>query len=141
MKHRISPTTVIACAALFFSLGGSAIAASHYLITSIHQIKPSVRRQLAGRSIAGLEMFTSIPQTLTSTQTTATATVMCAPGQHVLGGGGEGWRMTLQQSTPDGASGWTVTATYDASQPQQAPGQPPPTAVPGDVQAWAVCAR
>jgi Collagen triple helix repeat (20 copies) len=48
--RRISPSTVIASLALFFALGGSAIAAKHYLITSAAQIKPSVLRELRGKS-------------------------------------------------------------------------------------------
>ena len=39
----------IAILALFFALGGSAIAAKRYLITSPKQIKPSVLTKLRGR--------------------------------------------------------------------------------------------
>lgn len=46
--RRPSPTTIIASLALFLSLGGSAIAAGHYLITSTNQIKPSVLAKLHG---------------------------------------------------------------------------------------------
>lgn len=46
--RRPSMTTVIACLALFFALGGTAIAAQHYLITSTSQIKPSVLAKLKG---------------------------------------------------------------------------------------------
>jgi hypothetical protein len=46
--HRPSPTTVLSALALFFALGGTAIAARHYLITSTSQIKPSVLHQLHG---------------------------------------------------------------------------------------------
>jgi hypothetical protein len=45
---RPSPATAIACVAVFFSLGGAALAAGHYLITSTSQIKPSVLKQLHG---------------------------------------------------------------------------------------------
>jgi len=48
MRKRISPATVISCVALFFSLGGASLAASHYLITSVHQIAPKVQRELRG---------------------------------------------------------------------------------------------
>jgi len=41
--------TVIASLALFFALGGTAIAAQHYLITSTSQIKPSVLTKLKGK--------------------------------------------------------------------------------------------
>jgi hypothetical protein len=50
-----SVTTVIACLALFFSLAGTGLAASKYIITSTHQIKPSVLKALRGkRGPAGL---------------------------------------------------------------------------------------
>ena len=45
---RPSSATIIACLALFFALGGTAIAAKHYLITSTSQIKPSVLTKLKG---------------------------------------------------------------------------------------------
>lgn len=43
-----SPAGVIASLALFFALGGTAVAANHYLITSTGQIKPSVLKALHG---------------------------------------------------------------------------------------------
>jgi hypothetical protein len=48
--RRPTPGTAIALVALFFALGGSAVAASHYLITSTKQIKPSVLRALRGHN-------------------------------------------------------------------------------------------
>ena len=45
-----SPSMAIALAALFFALGGGAVAAieHHYVITSTKQIKPSVLKKLKG---------------------------------------------------------------------------------------------
>jgi hypothetical protein len=48
--RRPSAPGVIALLALFFALGGTAIAAKHYLITSTSQIKPSVLKQLHGQA-------------------------------------------------------------------------------------------
>lgn len=48
MIRRPSTATVTASVALFFSLAGTGLAASHYLITSVSQIKPSVRHALRG---------------------------------------------------------------------------------------------
>ncbi len=51
MRPRIpSPATIIASVALFVALGGTALAASHYIITSTSQIKPSVLRSLRGKA-------------------------------------------------------------------------------------------
>jgi hypothetical protein len=50
LRKRMSYANVIATVALFFAFsGGAAYAASHYLITSTKQIKPSVLKSLAGR--------------------------------------------------------------------------------------------
>ena len=46
--RRPSPATIIASVALFFSLAGTGLAASKYLITSTKQIKPSVIHALKG---------------------------------------------------------------------------------------------
>jgi Collagen triple helix repeat (20 copies) len=46
--HRPSPASIIASLALFFALGGTAMAARHYLLTSTSQIKPSVLKALKG---------------------------------------------------------------------------------------------
>jgi Collagen triple helix repeat (20 copies) len=48
--RRPSPTIVIAVLALFFALGGTAVATSHYLLTSTSQIKPSVLKKLRGNA-------------------------------------------------------------------------------------------
>jgi hypothetical protein len=46
--RRPSPAAVLSALALFFALGGTAIATRHYLITSTSQIKPSVLKKLHG---------------------------------------------------------------------------------------------
>ena len=45
-RRRPSPTTVIAVLALVLAIGGTAVAASRYVITSKSQIKPSVLHEL-----------------------------------------------------------------------------------------------
>jgi hypothetical protein len=47
-RGRLSYANVTATVALFFALSGGALAASHYLITSTRQIKPSVLSALKG---------------------------------------------------------------------------------------------
>ncbi len=44
-----SPAMVVASLALFFALGGSALAAKHYLISSTKQISPKVLKKLQGK--------------------------------------------------------------------------------------------
>jgi hypothetical protein len=54
MKRHMTYANVAATLALVFSMAGGAFAASHYLITSTKQIKPSVLAQLRGlRGLAG----------------------------------------------------------------------------------------
>jgi hypothetical protein len=50
MKPRITYANVAATLALFFALGGSAVAAKHYLINSTSQVKPSVLAKLKGKT-------------------------------------------------------------------------------------------
>jgi hypothetical protein len=51
-KHRRTSRRAMAVAllALFIAIGGTAVAANHYLITSTGQIKPSVLKKLNGKS-------------------------------------------------------------------------------------------
>ena len=66
-RPKPSPAAVIAGLALFFALGGSAVAASRYIITSTSQIKPSVLAKLdtsiQARVITGLRGATGITGT------------------------------------------------------------------------------
>jgi hypothetical protein len=49
-RFRPTPALAIALVALFVALGGSAFAATHYVITRTTQIKPSVVRALRGKT-------------------------------------------------------------------------------------------
>jgi hypothetical protein len=50
IQRRLSYANVVATLALVFSMTGGALAARHYLVTSVKQISPHVIRQLKGRS-------------------------------------------------------------------------------------------
>jgi hypothetical protein len=50
MRRKPTPTSVVAVLALFVALGGTAVAANRYLITSTGQIRPSVLKELRGRT-------------------------------------------------------------------------------------------
>jgi hypothetical protein len=49
IRRRVTYANVAATIALFLSLGGSALAAQHYLITSTKQISPKVLQKLKGK--------------------------------------------------------------------------------------------
>lgn len=51
--RRPSASLIVATTALFVSLGGTGLAASHYLLTSTRQIKPAVLRELEKRGPRG----------------------------------------------------------------------------------------
>jgi collagen triple helix repeat protein len=62
--RRVSPATVIAVLALVLALGGSAIAAKRYLITTTKQISPKALKEissLAGQGAAGAPGSQGIP--------------------------------------------------------------------------------
>lgn len=50
MRRHINYANAVATLALVFAMSGSALAASHYLITSTKQIKPAVLRKLRGNA-------------------------------------------------------------------------------------------
>ncbi len=50
IRSHLSYANVAATMALVFAMGGSAVAANHYLVTSTKQIKPSVLKSLKGNA-------------------------------------------------------------------------------------------
>jgi hypothetical protein len=93
------PSTWIAALALFVALGGTAVAARHYLITNTSQIKPSVLKKLKGNmgpagpagpsNLSGLISVTGPTVAVPSGQV-VTAIASCPAGSHVVSGGGNG---------------------------------------------------
>lgn len=162
-----SPSLIVACLALFFSLGGGAYAASRVLITNVHQIGPGVRHELRGRrgpagprgpagsqspqgqaAAAPPVLPTTYQVTSSATLTAASANVSlieaCKSGDTVLSGGfsGNGEIVTAseQTNTNTNVPAWIVTAHLD---PNYSPGvgkdgTPPPAA---QVNAQVICTR
>jgi hypothetical protein len=92
LPRHLSYANVASTLALLFAMGGSAIAASHYLINSTHQINPKVIRALRGKQGRRGESGTAGP-----------AGVKGAEGQRGL----EGQRGSEGQRGPEGASALT----------------------------------
>lgn len=155
IKHRPSPTAVVALLALFFALGGTAFAAKHYIISSTGQIKPSVLRSLKGRTGPKGPQGPQGPQGPTGTQgpagpsSIATVTEVdgpsnsipagdadssiatCPAGQRVISGGGAaitdaGDGLAASESSVDEQSWFVVAANTGAAT--------------GSIQAIAFCA-
>ena len=95
-----SPAIVIACLALFVAGTGTSIAATHYLITSTKQIKPTVLAKLKGNKgprgltgaagAAGAAGATHVVTRGASgavTNTYSYQTASCAAGEVATGGG------------------------------------------------------
>jgi hypothetical protein len=155
---RPSASLILATLALFVSIGGTAVAAAHYLITSTKQIKPSVLRQLRGHTgpqgIAGPQGPTGLQgpaggigpagpvalQYVTSTACagTGTSTVVCSAScptalPDPVGGG-------LSAS----ANGTPITSTYPIPPSGSTPGgwqvQINGNGVPITYTVYAICA-
>jgi len=127
---RPSAALVVATLALCVSIVGTGAAASHYLITSTHQIKPSVLAQLRGRTgprgatgaagtftasdlhvVAGTQVTLGISG---SSSASGTAYATCPAGSSVVSGGYStnliDGHLTIDQPYGDG---WAVTAIND----------------------------
>ncbi len=84
-----SPAAVIALLALFFALGGSAVAAGRYLITSTGQIKPSVLSRLRGPSLSQL-IEVAAPAGSIAPGEVGGSHATCPEGFRAISGGGTG---------------------------------------------------
>lgn len=133
--RRPSATTAIALLALFFALGGTAVAARHYLITSTSQIKPSVLRQLMGASglaqgtpgaagpqgpagptgpqgpagpsnVSGLTEVQG-PKNSVAAGGVATSVATCPAGQHAVSGGSNVYAGTMSGEASEADEGRT----------------------------------
>lgn len=161
MQKRISASTVIACVALFFSLSGDGLAASRYLITSVSQIKPSVRLALRGpqgdpgetgpQGIAGV-VGEAGPQGpaglidwsrtytvrvfvgLPNDNTEAFAIAPCHPGDRILTGGVQSYHGVIVITEPT-STGWVASGHLDPAYPVVGD----PTEITGTLEAIAVC--
>ncbi len=129
-----------ATAAVLVVLASGAFAASKYLITSTHQIAPTVLKQLqtSGLNAKDVSMVTSSPQTLCvtagSASTICTETIAvanCPAGTKALSGG---WSISAlpEQTIADnhptaGDNGWEVGLYNDGTT--------------GSFTAYALCAK
>lgn len=111
---RLRPSTVIACSALFLSLGGGAWASQHYVITSKSQIKPSVLDQLKGdrgpkgakgdQGIQGIQGNQGIQGGQGSPGANGTGSIVVAHEQFDEGPLAEGATVSESVSCPAGSS-------------------------------------
>jgi hypothetical protein len=137
---RPSPAVLIAGLALLFALGGSAVAARRYLITSTGQIKPSVLHKLHGaRGPAGpagapgvpgpagsqgpagpagpVELgplaIARAPDVLVAPQTEMTSVASCPDGSHVVSGGAwTGVALVIYSEMSDDHQSW-ITLVFN----------------------------
>lgn len=133
--QRPSASLVVATAALFVSLGGTGIAATHYLITSTKQISPRVLKKLEKRGPRGANGMNGTDGTNGIAGTTGTfdasnvtivdgptvsvfvggsaaqSVVSCPAGDTVIGGGYQPASIvygSTEQDGPTSASTWAV---------------------------------
>lgn len=149
-SRRPSPATVIALFALFFALGGTAIAAHHYLITNTSQIKPSVLRSLHGNAgrpgpagaagpaglqgPAGPSNLSGLTAVEAETSVAANEVegiaATCPAGQHAVSGGGAALvgagGLNVTKMSTDHQSWFAITNNE--------------AIIPGTIRAYAYCA-
>lgn len=158
MSHRISPATLIASVALFFSLTGAGMAASGYRITSLFQIAPKVRHALRGERgpsgpagaaapaaanrIVGTSLWfappgASIAQSqeadMTASRPAGSVVAQCPSGSYALEGGYTGNGEAVTSSVPNTLAGPLPPPGWDVAA-VLLPGQSS-----GWVIAWALC--
>jgi len=118
-SRRVNPALVVALLALGIAAGGTAVAASRYVITSPSQIKPSVLKSIAGTARNELHWVESKYALLTPGQPGAQATARCAPGDHIVTGGFGGAEMApgavIAADRPTVSTGWTMIVQPGAS--------------------------
>jgi len=102
---RPSPAMIVALTALVFSMGGTAIAAKHYLITSTNQIKPSVLRALEKRLDPNPRVGTSLTGSTGATGPEGKEGKQGAPGIGVTVIGPSGLQGVEGQRGPVGPAG------------------------------------
>jgi hypothetical protein len=113
--HRPSTATAIALVALTVALGGTAIAASHYVITSTSQIKPSVLRAIRGEPLGQLVV---VHGPLITTFSIAASRAECPAGDNVVSGGYSaitGPHGYVSEDEPVGPHTWWATVSTGIS--------------------------
>ena len=85
LRRQITPSMAVAVLALFVSLGGTAVAAGHYLVMSTSQIKPSVLRAIRGTP--GHLVVVHGPLTTVEPSSIGESEASCPAGYDVVSGG------------------------------------------------------
>lgn len=113
--HKPSPAVVLALLALVVSLGGTALAAGKYVVTNVHQIKPSVVKELEA---PGRYVITHGEQTHTEPGHVGASEAVCLPGSHILSGGYAGELSAGARILSEGPTsrGWSILVDNTRSQ-------------------------